>query len=221
MTQKGITRENFYEFLMNDDVIKELKRIQNFSFEYLIQSLYDQMDRVFALLEHAGENPKENSPKENIKMVLELVYINLSNTKMEFFEKYILSHEETMFSKMGPFSQLFGGKAPSESKTKLLNKYRNHVTKYENREMDFFKDECERFNYVATDTITFTSDTTISANDITTGSLSSTSTLVIGRQSTGNYADMEFVGAAIFRTVLTTAQLRQITNYFANREAYL
>jgi len=74
---------------------------------------------------------------------------------------------------------------------------------------------------VATDTITFTSDTTISANDITTGSLSSTSTLVIGRQSTGNYADMEFVGAAIFRTVLTTAQLRQITNYFANREAYL
>jgi|688.fasta_scaffold55588_2 hypothetical protein len=150
MTQKGITRENFYEFLMNDDVIKELKKIQNFSFEYLIQSLYDQMDRVFALLEHAGENPKENSPKENIKMVLELVYINLSNTKMEFFEKYILSHEETMFSKMGPFSQLFGGKAPSESKTKLLNKYRNHVTKYENREMDFFKDECERFNYVAT-----------------------------------------------------------------------
>lgn len=83
-------------------------------------------------------------------MVLELVYINLSNIKMEFFEKYILSQEETIFSKMGPFSQLFGGKPPSENKIKLLNKYRNHVTKYENKEMDFFKDECERFNYVAT-----------------------------------------------------------------------
>jgi hypothetical protein len=74
---------------------------------------------------------------------------------------------------------------------------------------------------VATDTITFASDTTISANDITTGSLSSISTLVIGRQSTGNYADMEFVGAAVFRQVLTAAQIRQVSNYFANREVYL
>lgn len=150
MIQKGITREKFYEFITQDETIKELKKIQNFSFEYLIQSLKDQMDRVFALLEYAGENPKENSPEENIKMVLELVYINLANLKMEFFENFILSREETMFSKMGSFSQLFGGRQPSENKTKLLNKYRNHVTKYENKEMDFFKDECERFNYVAT-----------------------------------------------------------------------
>jgi hypothetical protein len=108
------------------------------------------MDRVFALLEYAGENPKENSPEENIKMVLELVYINLSNLKLEFFESFILSQEEKIFSKMGPISQFFGGRAPSEDKSKLLNKYQNHVTKYANKEMDFFKDECERFNYVAT-----------------------------------------------------------------------
>jgi hypothetical protein len=150
MVQNGITKEKFYEFLMEDEVIKELKRIQNFSFEYLIQGLYDQMDRVFALLEYAGENPKENSPEENIKMVLELVYINLSNLKLEFFESFILSQEEKIFSKMGPISQFFGGRAPSEDKSKLLNKYQNHVTKYANKEMDFFKDECERFNYVAT-----------------------------------------------------------------------
>jgi hypothetical protein len=43
-----------------------------------------------------------------------------------------------------------GAKQPSENKVKLLNKYKNHVTKYANREMDFFKDECERFNYVST-----------------------------------------------------------------------
>jgi hypothetical protein len=150
MVQNGITKEKFYEFLMEDEVIKELKRIQNFSFEYLIQGLSDQMDRVFALLEYAGENPKENSPEENIKMVLELVYINLSNLKLEFFESFILSQEEKIFSKMGPISQFFGGRAPSEDKSKLLNKYQNHVTKYANKEMDFFKDECERFNYVAT-----------------------------------------------------------------------
>ena len=135
---------------MKDDVIKELKRIQNFSFEYLIQSLYNQMDKVFELLEHAGENPKENSPEENIKIVLELVYINLSGLKVGFFENMVLSHEEQMFSKMGPLSQLFGGKEPTEDKSKVLKKYKNHVTKYADREMDFFKDECERFSYVAT-----------------------------------------------------------------------
>jgi hypothetical protein len=150
MIQNGITKEKFYEFLMKDDVIKELKRIQNFSFEYLIQGLYDQMDKVFALLEHAGEKPKENSPEENIKIVLELVYINLSGLKVGFFENMVLSHEEQMFSKMGPLSQLFGGKEPTEDKSKLLKKYKNYVTKYVDREMDFFKDECERFNYVAT-----------------------------------------------------------------------
>jgi hypothetical protein len=150
MIQNGITREKFYEFIMQDDTIKTLKKIQNFSFEYLIKGLYEQMDRVFALLEHAGENPKENSPEENIKSVLELVYINLANLKMEFFENFILSREEMIFSKMGHFSQLFGGKEPKEDKVKLLNKYHSHVTKYANKEMDFFKDECERFNYVAT-----------------------------------------------------------------------
>ena len=150
MIQNGITKEKFYEFLMEDEIIKELKRIQNFSFEYLIQGLYNQMDRVFELLEYTGEKPKENSPKENIKIVLELVYINLSGLKVGFFENMVLSHEEQMFSKMGPLSQLFGGKEPTEDKSKVLKKYKNHVTKYADREIDFFKDECERFNYVAT-----------------------------------------------------------------------
>ena len=108
------------------------------------------MDKVFELLEHAGEKPKENSPEENIKSVLELVYINLANLKMEFFEKFVMSREEMIFSQLGHLSQLFGGKEPTEDKSKVLKKYKNHVTKYADREMDFFKDECERFNYVAT-----------------------------------------------------------------------
>ena len=99
------------------------------------------------------EKPKENSPEENIKIVLELVYINLSGLKVGFFENMVFSAEELMFSKMGPFSQLFGGKEPTEDKSKVLKKYKNHVTKYTDREMDFFKDECERFNYVATNLI--------------------------------------------------------------------
>jgi hypothetical protein len=150
MIEMGITREQFYNFITEDQVFKELKQIQNFSFEYLINSLKEQMDRVDGLLEHAGEETEDKSEDEKIRMVLELVYINLSNAKMANFERYILTRNEMMFSQLGPFAQLMGAKQPSENKVKLLNKYKNHVTKYANKEMDFFKDECERFNYVST-----------------------------------------------------------------------
>jgi hypothetical protein len=150
MIEMGITREQFYNFITEDQVFKELKQIQNFSFEYLINSLKEQMDRVDGLLEHAGEEIEDKSEDEKIRMVLELVYINLSNAKMANFERYILTRNEMMFSQLGPFAQLMGAKQPSENKVKLLNKYKNHVTKYANIEMDFFKDECERFNYVST-----------------------------------------------------------------------
>jgi hypothetical protein len=150
MIQKGITREMFYKFITEDEVFKELKKIQNFSFDYLIQKLHDQMGRVDKLLQHIGENTETLPEDEKIRMVLELVCINLTNLKMEFFEKFILTRQEQMFSQLGPFAQLMGAKPPSENKTKLLKKFQNHVSKYENRETDFFKDECERFNYVAT-----------------------------------------------------------------------
>jgi hypothetical protein len=70
---------------------------------------------------------------------------------------------------------------------------------------------------------TNTSPTSIS----TLGSLSNIGALSIGRRPAGSsgagglYQDFELIGAAVFRTVLTAAQIRQIVNYFANREAYL
>jgi hypothetical protein len=53
------------------------------------------------------------------------------------------------------------------------------------------------------------------------GSLSNTASVRVGNSGGTNYQDMEFVAAAIFRSALTTTQVRQISNYFANREAYL
>jgi hypothetical protein len=56
-----------------------------------------------------------------------------------------------------------------------------------------------------------------------TGSLSNVNPFRIGANSPtiANYATMELIGAAVFRTVLTATQIRQITNYFANREGLL
>ena len=71
---------------------------------------------------------------------------------------------------------------------------------------------------------TFQNGTTATGTSISTvGSVSNVATLQIGALNVGANSpqDFEFIGAAIFRTVLTATQIRQVANYFANREAYL
>lgn len=53
------------------------------------------------------------------------------------------------------------------------------------------------------------------------GSVSNIGTFRISNLGGGGYANMEFIAAAVFRSVLTATQIRQVVNYFANREAYL
>ena len=54
------------------------------------------------------------------------------------------------------------------------------------------------------------------------GSVSSVAAFRVGSSSNSSvFQDFEFVAAAVFRQALTATQIRQITNYFANREAYL
>jgi hypothetical protein len=77
-------------------------------------------------------------------------------------------------------------------------------------------------NRTAQTLLSYTNGTAGTSQSISArGSLSNVNSLFIGTVFGANYADMEFYGAAVFRTVLTTAQIRQVTNYFANREAYL
>jgi len=154
MIQKGIKKQDFYDFMVNDEVFTELKRIREFSYDYLMERLYEEMDSVDGLISHAGGDPDSMNDEEKIKSVLELVYINLVNAKVDTFDNFFYSHSEKMAQMFSGLMgvNLFGGqiKPPSEEKEKVRRKFINHVSKYQNREMDFFVDECERFNYVAT-----------------------------------------------------------------------
>jgi len=143
MTQKGIKKEDFHDFINNDEVFVELKEIRDFSYDYLIGKLYDEMKYVDRLLEHIDEDPTQMSDEEKIKSVLELAYINLVNLKVENFDNYFYDATEKL-------RNLFGLDDKNEGKEKIRRNFVNHVSKYQNREMDFFKDECERFNYVST-----------------------------------------------------------------------
>jgi hypothetical protein len=77
---------------------------------------------------------------------------------------------------------------------------------------------------VAADTISNLVNTSRNnATDPTTGSLSTYHPFTIGKNSNAasGYATIELTAAAVFRSALTASQIRQIFNYFANREVYL
>ena len=153
MLKKGITKEQFYDFITNDIVYKELRDIKNFSFEYLVESLNNQMDNVDRLLDHAGLGTTGMDNEEKIKTLFRLVYINLVNAKIDTFDQYFYSQQEMIDNMFGGLmGQLFGGgrQNTNPNKEKVRNKFINHIIKYQDNEVDFFKDECERFNYVAT-----------------------------------------------------------------------
>jgi hypothetical protein len=152
MIQKGVKKQDFYDFMVNDEVFTELKRIREFSYDYLMERLYEEMDSINELISHAGGDPDSMNDEEKVKSILELVYVNLVNAKVDTFDNFFYTQSEKMEQMFSGFmGQVFGKtQEPNEEKEKVRRKFINHVSKYKNREIDFFVDECERFNYVAT-----------------------------------------------------------------------
>ena len=152
MIQKGVKKQDFYNFMVNDEVFTELKRIREFSYDYLMERLYEEMDSINELISYAGGDPDSMNDEEKVKSILELVYVNLVNAKVDTFDNFFYTQSEKMEQMFSGFmGQVFGKtQEPSGEKEKVRRKFINHVSKYKNREMDFFKDECERFNYVST-----------------------------------------------------------------------
>lgn len=140
MTYSGITKEQFYEFIINNEVFTELKQIREFTFEHLINSLIDQMEYVDIFLKYINA-PENLTRKEKIKTVFRTMFIAMSNARIDIFDDYTSSLEDKL-------RVIFGVKNPNNSDVE--RKFINTINKYKNRETEFFKDECRRFNHVAT-----------------------------------------------------------------------
>lgn len=149
MKLKGITREQFKDFFENDKVVKELKEIRGFSYDYLIEKLHEQMNRIDALLEHAGVPYEDMDEEEKIKTIMNLVYVNLINTKRDIFDRMT----QDVDSMSNVFMRMMGFMVKDEDNEgleKVRHKFLSHLARYINKEEQFFVDECERFNYVST-----------------------------------------------------------------------
>lgn len=151
MKLTGITKEKFREFFENDKVVQELKQIRDFSYEYLIEKLHEQMDRIDELLEHAEVPYEDMSEDKKIYVLMDLVYINLISSKRDVFDRMTEDMNDTTanFMRMMGMGHMVKD-SDSEGLEKVRHKFISHLARYRNKEEQFFVDECERFNYEST-----------------------------------------------------------------------
>lgn len=148
MEYQNITKSQFYEFLKNNRVYQELLEIKNFTFEEFIKMIHKSMDRVDKLLEYVGDDYENMSDSEKIRRVLELVYINLVNNKMEIFMNMTTNRREELENMLRQMM----GQDIDQMKGEIgdvRTKFFNYVTKFKDKPLDFFKSEIENMNYVA------------------------------------------------------------------------
>jgi hypothetical protein len=142
MEHLGITEEGFYDFITNDSVYKNLKKLREFtlndfkdtlkSYVSYIKIFFDKIDMEYDI---------ETSDEEIVDMMLELIFINLTNRKLENLVGAITTH---------PLEDLFGF---SGEKSEFLRSYQTKLLKYQNNVQGFFENEIKTFNFVANKTI--------------------------------------------------------------------
>jgi hypothetical protein len=153
MKRKNITKSQFKDFLEDNIVYKELLRIKNYTFDNFIQDLKQQEDRLDGLLEHIGEDPSDMSIDEKINKVLELVYVDLVNNRMDLFMQMTQGPMDdflTFGAQLGMIPPGFEEKMKQLQKTnEIRRKFLSRTMRYEKNPTKFFEDEFEEFNYVA------------------------------------------------------------------------
>jgi hypothetical protein len=153
MKRKNITKSQFKEFLENNRVYKELLEIKNFTFDNFIQDLKQQEERLDKLLEHVNEDPSNMSIDEKINKVLELVYVDLVNNRMDLFMQMTEGPMDdflTFGAQLGMIPPGFEEKLKGLEKTnEIRQKFLSQTIKYEKNPTKFFEFEFEKFQYVA------------------------------------------------------------------------
>jgi hypothetical protein len=153
MKRKNITKSQFKEFLENNRVYKELLEIKNFTFDDFISQLKEQEERLDKLLEHVNEDPSNMSIDEKINKVLELVYVDLVNNRMDLFMQMTEGPMDdflTFGAQLGMIPPGFEEKLKGLEKTnEIRQKFLSQTIKYEKNPTKFFEFEFEKFQYVA------------------------------------------------------------------------
>lgn len=158
MESGEITKKDFYNFLMNNRVYKELKKIQNFTYEGFRQELMDYIDKIKFLFENNNIEYEGLTDEQIVDKTLDLVLLNVKQWNAENVQKLLSDNPIEFF--IG-----FRGK-----KDKYFRKYLHKLLKYDGDSKRYFKYEEKVFNMIADKMIRKISKLFAMAKDVKTES---------------------------------------------------
>jgi len=136
MESSRINKEQFYDFFMNDNTIKQLISIRDYNFDLFIDEMRQYAEDCESFLRKVGEYDESMSEDEVISRVLELVYINLTNWKTDVLQEYLqIGGAQDMID------ALLFGKDRTKEKANFLTGYQQSLMKYEDDPIEFYKEE--------------------------------------------------------------------------------
>lgn len=138
MEQLGITEDQFYDFITNDSVYKTLKELRDFTLTDFKDTLKSYVSDIKIFFDEIDmEYDVDASDEEIIDLMLEIIFINLTNRKVENLIGAVTTN---------PLEQLLGF---GEEKSNFLSSYQKKLLKYQNNVQGFFENEIKTFNFVA------------------------------------------------------------------------
>jgi len=150
MRSEGISKSQFREFLQNNKTFKILVDIRNFTFKKLIKGIYNNLDTVDKIFDAIDVDTDGMSDKDKVEKFLKIIYVNLSNMKLGTFEDYVGSSENMFVQFLRAMGQSGVFNDEEEIKlNKIKSKFQNHVLKYRDNPIQFFKSEIDRFHKVS------------------------------------------------------------------------
>lgn len=133
----GITKENFIEFLANNDTYKNLKEINAFNMDNFRQELLANKERIIDVFNNANITIP-NSDEALIDEVLDLTFKNLRNSKITNLIDTLRIND--------PIAQLLGGVHPKANE--FINNYIKKSHKFKNFH-EYFAYEEKMFKFVS------------------------------------------------------------------------
>lgn len=147
MRTQGIKKSEFRDFLKNNRTFKIMMEIKNFTFEKLIRGIYENLDTVDRIFDAIDVDTEDMSDKDKVKKMLQLIYVNIANKKIDIFDNYVDRGQDSFLS----FIKQLGGMVDEDDVKveQIKMNFRKFVAKYENNPLGFFKAEIDKFHRVA------------------------------------------------------------------------
>lgn len=134
----GITKKEFYNFLMDNRTYKMLDEIRSFTYDKLREDLKNDMSNIIEVFKENNINYLGLSEDQIIDETLRLFFLNIKNWKAEMFHRLL----STNF-----IESLLGF---SNEKEKFFRKYLKNLDRFGENYKKYFEYEEKMFNFVAT-----------------------------------------------------------------------